>query len=522
MSSNIEAIPQWKVEVWLYDLSMGMARSFSQALLGKHIEAIYHTGVVVYGLEFFFGGGIMATSPGASQAGQPMRKIEMGFTSIDQATFYEYLRGISDRYTPQTYSLLSHNCNNFSSEVVKFLTGTDIPSYITGLPEEALSSPQGAMFRPMIMQMEQQFRQSGGGMIPWSPDLLNLPPIRQIEPDRMHRPNDDDTRAINHAQQVLHSGPSIPGEATSILARTASGEAGAHAHHPHAALQLKTISASSKPLISAEAKTPAFYALVKSNQKKAPASAALSDDDRIVLEAVLDALNNKSDLKPEVEDRAIQLFDRLLHNWPADLLFPVLGLYRLFVLRSRVGKAIEDNQSVITFLFSLVPQTDEAKTSPPSTPAPMAAQAMALCSVANLFHRPSLASKLASHSSVLAAARASLTSEHNSVRAMAATILYNCSLALPKDESDDVIELVSFFAEFVMNESDPETLQRSLSALGHLLYGNSSAALLLASMDFDTKSIAAKCAGNDKLTSSLALINDINAILEHEQKAMLS
>lgn len=36
-------------------------------------------------------------------------------------------------------SLLNHNCNNFTSHCSKFLlNGTDIPSYITGLPEEVV------------------------------------------------------------------------------------------------------------------------------------------------------------------------------------------------------------------------------------------------------------------------------------------------------------------------------------------------------------------------------------------------
>ena len=50
-ASSTAAVPQWKVEVWLYDLSQGLARTMSMAFLGKQIDAIYHTGVVVYGWE---------------------------------------------------------------------------------------------------------------------------------------------------------------------------------------------------------------------------------------------------------------------------------------------------------------------------------------------------------------------------------------------------------------------------------------------------------------------------------------
>jgi hypothetical protein len=46
-------VGEWKVQVYLYDLSQGMARALSQQFLGKQIDGIWHTGVVVYGHEYF-------------------------------------------------------------------------------------------------------------------------------------------------------------------------------------------------------------------------------------------------------------------------------------------------------------------------------------------------------------------------------------------------------------------------------------------------------------------------------------
>ena len=48
-------------------------------------------------------------------------------------------------YRPQEYHLFKHNCNSFSNEVAQFLTGKKIPSYITDLPQEVMSTPFGAM-----------------------------------------------------------------------------------------------------------------------------------------------------------------------------------------------------------------------------------------------------------------------------------------------------------------------------------------------------------------------------------------
>ena len=51
------------VELAVYDLSHGMAKQFMGSLLGIEVEAIYHTGVRVYGYEYFFSDGIQKMKP---------------------------------------------------------------------------------------------------------------------------------------------------------------------------------------------------------------------------------------------------------------------------------------------------------------------------------------------------------------------------------------------------------------------------------------------------------------------------
>jgi hypothetical protein len=79
------------------------------------------------------------------QHGTPQQIIECGETrelfspnrqltppDIDSDTFQEYLMSLSELYNPNAYHLIDFNCNNFTADVVGFLTGAEIPSWISG------------------------------------------------------------------------------------------------------------------------------------------------------------------------------------------------------------------------------------------------------------------------------------------------------------------------------------------------------------------------------------------------------
>lgn len=158
----------YKVLLNVYDLSQGLARQLASSLLGRAIEGIWHTGIVVYGNEYYYGGGIQHTPAGKTPYGKPLKVIELGITHLPKEIFEEYLQDISPRYTAASYSLLHHNCNNFSNEVACFLVGCNIPEYILRLPEEAINTPMGALLLPMIQQLETSLRYGG---VPEAPHL---------------------------------------------------------------------------------------------------------------------------------------------------------------------------------------------------------------------------------------------------------------------------------------------------------------------------------------------------------------
>ena len=67
---------------------------------------IPHTGVQVYGIEYFYGGGVQAMPPADVEKTfglKPVDLVPLGTTDIPQDMFLEFLRGISPRFTASTY-----------------------------------------------------------------------------------------------------------------------------------------------------------------------------------------------------------------------------------------------------------------------------------------------------------------------------------------------------------------------------------------------------------------------------------
>ncbi|RZC79339.1 hypothetical protein C5167_003563 [Papaver somniferum] len=86
-----------KVTLNVYDLSQGLARQLSTTFLGRAIEGIWHTGIVVFGSEYYFGGGIQHSPVGTTPYGKPIKELDLGVTHVPKEIFEEYLQEISPR-----------------------------------------------------------------------------------------------------------------------------------------------------------------------------------------------------------------------------------------------------------------------------------------------------------------------------------------------------------------------------------------------------------------------------------------
>uniref|UniRef100_A0A8D0H296 palmitoyl-protein hydrolase n=1 Tax=Sphenodon punctatus TaxID=8508 RepID=A0A8D0H296_SPHPU len=124
--------PLHSVKLYVYDLSKGMARRLSPLMLGKQLDGIWHTSIIVHRDEFFYGSSGISSCP-------PVSIAFLGLVSKGES-----------------YNLFEHNCNTFSNEVAQFLTGRKIPSYITDLPSEVLATPFGQALRPLLDSIQIQ------------------------------------------------------------------------------------------------------------------------------------------------------------------------------------------------------------------------------------------------------------------------------------------------------------------------------------------------------------------------------
>ncbi|KAI5958687.1 uncharacterized protein KGF55_005685 [Candida pseudojiufengensis] len=152
----MEEEPPAKVQVYVYDLSKGLAKLYSPMLLGFEIEAIYHTSVVVRGEEYYLDQGIkkLPVKQFHEKYGSPIEIIDIGETYIDDSIILEFINDLNNheemKYHAQNYDLFKNNCNHFTNTMLEFLCDKKLNDKILNLPEIVLKSPAGQMLQNMI------------------------------------------------------------------------------------------------------------------------------------------------------------------------------------------------------------------------------------------------------------------------------------------------------------------------------------------------------------------------------------
>jgi len=135
-TSSFASSERTAVRVHVYDLNDGYNDYAYHLGLGIH-----HSAVEVYGREYAFGYHDEATVTGVfdirPRSAPPPAKfretIEFGEIASSRDEVEEKLSALRKKFTGPSYDLLKRNCNTFTEEFVKALTGREVPGYVNRL-----------------------------------------------------------------------------------------------------------------------------------------------------------------------------------------------------------------------------------------------------------------------------------------------------------------------------------------------------------------------------------------------------
>jgi hypothetical protein len=453
----------YEVHLAVYDLSRGMARSLSGQFLGPNhaIEIIPHTGIVVYGKEYFFGGGIQSDSPGNFRASSGLFPIStefLGRTSVEQHEFEEWCRNCmrNGRWTPQSYDLLERNCNNFTHEaaVEGLKLSRGIPQWILDVPRRFLASPMGQMIRPMLESMQVTGGNYGSSSSSAAPFAHSAPTVGSTA-----------AAAVSPAPATTRNNPwaNLPSSASTTPKSTSTDSVKQTDEKRQEPLSTPLLDSFTRPLLSNDTKTASISAnkLISSTD---------NNDDIDALKQMESTLttNNAKPSEELVESACKAILAQLDKN--ANVTFGLL-LLRLVVLH-----APKKEDDITTTCFSkCVHWVHQQLTTNQHALSP-AAKSMAWCTLSNLY---GVSHSYLAHQdldlSVEAAIR-DLTTSRVEVRQAAAAFLYNVTLVISnreKDEMDDVtVSLLCACLDGIGQETDATCQLRRLIVAAKLVKPN--------------------------------------------------
>jgi len=154
---------EWEVTLHLYDLSKGFATLLSPWLLKEQLEGVWHTGLVVYGKEYYFGGDIYYDTPAKTGFGTPRIAIRMGTTLRQKDELHAFIVDeLKPIFTREAYDAARNNCNHFTDKVTMYLVGRHIPEEVLRQPELMMQSSLGRTLRPILTKVLGQYFEPKG------------------------------------------------------------------------------------------------------------------------------------------------------------------------------------------------------------------------------------------------------------------------------------------------------------------------------------------------------------------------
>ncbi|KAJ6946996.1 deSI-like protein [Populus alba x Populus x berolinensis] len=102
---------------------------------------IFHSGIEVHGMEYGFGAheyptsGVFEVEPRSCPGFIFRRSVLLGSTNMSRSEFRSFIEHLSAKYHGDTYHLIAKNCNHFTDEACKQLTGKPIPGWVNRMAQ---------------------------------------------------------------------------------------------------------------------------------------------------------------------------------------------------------------------------------------------------------------------------------------------------------------------------------------------------------------------------------------------------
>nr|CAD2147808.1 unnamed protein product [Meloidogyne enterolobii] len=169
---------------WLNDYAFGLG------------VGVFHSGIEVHNIEYSYGGhpfplsGIFENSPkDPDELGDNFKfreSIHLGETDFSPEDVQKIIRQMGNEYQGDKYHLISKNCNHFSNQLSKTLTGKELPSWINRLANISGSFPfierwiPAEWLTPIALQQKLNTSRNGSLSTSTANNSTNPPPQRVV------------------------------------------------------------------------------------------------------------------------------------------------------------------------------------------------------------------------------------------------------------------------------------------------------------------------------------------------------
>jgi len=100
---------------------------------------IFHSGIEAHGVEYAFGAhdyhtsGVFEVEPKGCPGFIFRRSVPLGTVNMSPLEFRQFVEHMAGSYNGDSYHLIAKNCNHFTDDISRRLTGKSIPGWVNRL-----------------------------------------------------------------------------------------------------------------------------------------------------------------------------------------------------------------------------------------------------------------------------------------------------------------------------------------------------------------------------------------------------